>query len=82
MVPEDIRAFIDETAEKIASGEIEVETALYMTAEEVEEIREAVSSVIPYTEATTTGRLSVLTKGGFLMKICRRTRKRVMACGG
>ena len=42
MVPEDIRAFIDETAEKIASGEIEVETALYMTAEEVEEIREAV----------------------------------------
>lgn len=42
MVPEDIRAFIDETAEKIASGEIEAETALYMTAEEVEEIREAV----------------------------------------
>ena len=42
LVPEDVRAYIDETAGKIASGEIEVETALYMTAEEIEAIKESV----------------------------------------
>ena len=42
LVPEETRAFIDETAGKLSAGEIQVETALYMTAEEIEKIRESV----------------------------------------
>lgn len=42
MVPEDLRPYVSEVEQKVASGEIQVESALNMNAEEIEEIKASV----------------------------------------